>query len=333
MIFIDSSEKKTSLPAEHFSLDFTWVDNLEALTGADIMVTAEDLPIPDSRPKIEYHLDEGAFLIQAKMGLDIASSVGERMHNSLCRMRDLGAKLPQCILLCVGVVTCREEDEAYINGRRCIPPKNYWAIVSSLNRWCDRGGVVHYLHREALIESYLAGRQRDVKSYVENYVREAWPIKATYPDDPGDVLQVLVPVTDWRVTLRNMPGVALGPKKLNALAMRMAEEGRPDTLLEALIWLTRDDAPKSPGIGKGIKAKVRRHLGLGEGKNIITSTTFPVTITFPVGAEVGAVNGQWKRLKDGRIEARYNSHEELLTCAAVTGNHPQKVWEALGVET
>lgn len=331
MIFIDSSEKNTNLPVEHFTFDFTWLDNLEELTGADIMVTVEDAPAPTTMRRIQYHLSQGAFLIQVKIGLDIASSVGTRLHNSLYQMRETGAKLPQCILLCVGIVSCRD-GMAYVNGRECIPPKNYWAVVNSLNRWCDRGGAVHYLHREALIEDYLVGRQRDVKAYVEEYVKEAWPTKRDYPDDPGDVLQVLVPVRDWRVTLRNAPKLGLGPKKLNALAIEMAKAGEPDTLWAALTWLTRDDKPKVPGIGKGIKQKVKDHIGMEEGQNIVMTPHFPTTLIFPPNAKVGVVHNWWKKLPDGRIQARYESREQLALCIAAVGEHKPEIWEAIGVE-
>ena len=329
MIFVDSSEKKTNLPHELWDTPFTWADNLEALTGADIMVTLDDLA-PTTTRKVKYHLGKGAFLIQVKLGLDIASSIGARLHSSLYRMKELGAMNPQSILLCVGIMTCRD-DVAYIDGRESIPSKNYWALVSSLNRWCDRGGVVHHLHRPALIEDYLKGRQRDLQTYTTEYVKEAWPPPKSYPDDPGDILQVLIPVKDWRVTLRNAPKLGLGPKKLNALQGEMAQANEPDTLLTALIWLTSDDKPKVAGIGKGIKQKVRDHLGLKKGQNLIASRSFPTTLVFPATAKVGVVDGQWKTLPDGKIEARYDSQEQLALCTAAIGEQNPRIWEALGV--
>lgn len=331
VIFVDPSERKTNLPHEHWSIPFEWADSLEALTGADIMVTLDNLA-PTTMRKVRYHLDEGAFLIQVKIGLDIVSSVGQRLHNSLCRMKELGAMNPQSILLNVGIVTERDEI-AYVDGRESIPARrgNYWSVTSAHDHWGDQGGIVRYLHRPAQIERWLRNKERDLRAYKTDFVKEAWPPKKTYPDDPGNILQVLVPVKDWRVTLRNAPKLGLGPKKLNALQGEMAQAGEPDTLLTALMWLVSEDKPKVAGIGKGIKQKVRDHLGLQPGQNLVATPHFPTTLVFPATAKVGVVSGQWTKLPDGHIEARYESQEQLALCIAAVGEQNPKVWKALGV--
>ncbi len=50
---------------------------------------------------------------------------------------------------------------------------------------------------------------------------------------------------------------------------------------------------------------------------MLTDAHFPLTLTFPVQAQIAVVGGQCARLEDGRIRAKFNSQEELRLCMAV----------------
>jgi hypothetical protein len=332
MIFIDSSEHRSTSNFPKLSIEHAWVDSLESLTGADALVTIENEPTPSTERRVKFHLEQGAYLIQFKLGLDIASSVGQRLHRSLYQMREIGAKNPQCVLAYVGIITSKDDGTVLINNRRVYPPKmQYDSLMTALYRWCDRGGVLNPIRRIELIENYLEGKLRDIPVYQQMPVKESYPVKIDYPDDPGDVMQVIVPVTDWRITLAAMPGVGLGPKKLNRLQDDILKAKEPDTLFNALRRLVDSDAPKTRGIGKGIKGKVRTHLGLQEGQNLVVTPHFPTTLIFPANAKMAVVNRQWERLPDGKVKATYNNREELALCIASVGEHRDEVWEAMGI--
>lgn len=45
---------------------------------------------------------------------------------------------------------------------------------------------------------------------------------------------------------------------------------------------------------------------------------FPITITWPAGAPIAAIGGQWRRLEDGRIETVFYTKEELEICITLS---------------
>lgn len=58
----------------------------------------------------------------------------------------------------------------------------------------------------------------------------------------------------------------------------------------------------------------------------VSPEQWPVTITWPPGAAVAVIGGQWRRLPDGRIEAIYLSLPELRT--AITLTQYAREWSA-----
>jgi hypothetical protein len=47
-----------------------------------------------------------------------------------------------------------------------------------------------------------------------------------------------------------------------------------------------------------------------------TRARYPLTLIWPADAELAAISDQWQRLGDGRIEATYNTPDELALCLA-----------------
>lgn len=313
-------------------VDSFQINNLEALTGADYLVSLMDRPPPNTKSKVWRHLEDGdAVLVQLKIGLDLSSSVGPRMRESIERMRSAGARHYQCVLLPVGLMTADRDMGTVIDGREAkYAGKSYWAVHNALRNWNFRGGSVAYpLSRLSLVEPYLKGLEQWLQTVRNNPVKEAWAHRYDYPDVTDEIAQVVVPVGDWRVTFASMPKVGLGHRKLNTVRNMLLETNRPDTLLSAAELILNH---RVPGIGKVIKGRFREHLGLAEGESIVTSVSFPVTLTFPRGAEVACVDGQWVKGKDGRVTATYNSPDELAIAIASVGKVSPAIWAALGVD-
>jgi hypothetical protein len=45
-----------------------------------------------------------------------------------------------------------------------------------------------------------------------------------------------------------------------------------------------------------------------------TRARYPLTLIWPADAQLAAINDQWQRLDDGRIQATYNTPDELALC-------------------
>jgi len=49
-----------------------------------------------------------------------------------------------------------------------------------------------------------------------------------------------------------------------------------------------------------------------------SSVQYPVVLVWPADAKIAVINGQWRRLEDGRIEAIYHDRDELAWCIETT---------------
>lgn len=261
MIYIDTSESRANTTMPNISSAIE-VDNLEELTGADIMVSPIQMPAT-TETLIKKHLANGALLVQRKHGHDLPSSVGNRLNSSLGRMQNVGATQSQCILLFIGVLTANTYEEAVIN--RKTTRQNYWIVQAALSKWHDRGGVVEHLPRKSMIEPWCNMKLRHLDEYKESPTKEVWKSKP-HIEEMDDFLQVLQLVTDARNTLASLPGI--GPKMAQTLWDEF--DGR---VAEALCWLTNPERGKIAGIGPKTTENVREWLGL-EKANWMSLETF-----------------------------------------------------------
>lgn len=233
---------------------------LEALTGADVMVSAGEYPAT-TETLIRRHVEGGAFLIQRKSGFDLIGSLGDDLFESLGRMYAIARRPQQRILLFVGVLT-ESAGEVLIDGEVFQNRTDYFSVQGVLDKWVDRGGVVKFLPGEYLIPRWLKLQESHLREYADH------PIKMVFGDavqlteiEPGDPLQTVRVVKDWRRTLVSLPG--LGPE----LVQRVWEG--TENLGQALLLLTDPDfAGVIPGIGEGKIAAIRRYAGLSDDKFI-----------------------------------------------------------------
>lgn len=259
MVIVDPTEQDTDTRLPPIPGAVVWA-GLEALTGADLLLSALDAPA-STETLIRKHIAAGALLVQRKSGTDLVHSLGDRLNSSLARMHEVAPRrVGQHVLLFTGTLTCGPDGQALIDGHDAMG--KYWACVAALARWGDRGGVVETLPSDALIPQWVEMRLKHLREYADPaaavkqvYAPVEMPMDPPAPDDP---LQLPVAVRDGRLVLVQLRGI--GPK----LAERIWEYcGR--NLGWALTLLTDEGSPeehKIPGIGLQTIRNIREQFGL-----------------------------------------------------------------------
>lgn len=255
-IYIDPTEARTGsrLPAMQ---GVVVVDGLEALTGADLMLSVFSAPA-SSEHLIRKHITAGALLVQRKSGDDLINSLGAHLNSALDRMWTLTARPGQCVLLFSGVLTSDANGMALIDGR--MANRSYMSVLGGLSRWHDRGGVVEQVAGDDFIPAWC-----DMKlTHLKEYSTPGGEVKHFYPDtalrvvDKSDPMQMLIQVRDGRVTLATLPGI--GAKTADELWIWGG--GNLARILDALCTpatLKRADKPR--GIGPATIRAVRAWMG------------------------------------------------------------------------
>lgn len=292
-IFIDATEGRNTsalpdIPGAKVST------TLEALTGADIMISP--LTMPCTTPVlVTKHIKAGAILIQRKSAEDLVHSIGNRILSSLAKMRDTKACQWQCILLSTGFFVPNFSSGTIWVGRLLQDnpgqPGIIWhnvdwqykALATELRRYAMRGGTYIPLTCDEEIPSWCRQAEEDLIKLKQDNVKELWPDAKDYPPDPPlqeDVLQELRPVTDGRTVLSQFAGI--GPVIANTMWNTIREQNKtwrpgydPEpTLAQAIFWLSAEDPtkhnlPHVAGYGKGKRAAVRKQLGLWDGQDFM----------------------------------------------------------------
>lgn len=256
MIFIDSSETRSTSKMPHIESAIK-TDGLEFYTGADFMISRLQMPAT-TEMLIGKHIKNGALLVQRKHGMDLASSISERLNHSLAKMHEAGAKQSQCILLFIGMLFADKDGNALIDKRRTV--QKFWTIQASISKWHDRGGVYESIPRANMIERWCKMKLNHLDEYAVTRIKEVWATRQEVTRF-DDFLQVPVAVDDGRNLLVTLPGI--GPKAANALF----EEFDGD-IASILCWLTyppkEGNKQKIKGIGPKTIENVREYLGVDE---------------------------------------------------------------------
>lgn len=252
MIFIDPTEARdnTRLPLPVLRASQV-LPGLEALTGADLLISPHESPhiksLPDPLPEpfrlaIEKHITSG-LLVQRKTGRDLTSSIG-KLDEILGRLLHWTHR-PW--LLVVADIKCDREGQAIVDGR----PSNYtWAAVEGALAWWQlRGGMLTILEHDRLVAPWANGWLARLKKLSDS----------RYHHVSRQVQQVLL-APDCRDTLMSLPGI--GPERAQAL---LESQG---TLAWCLSYLSDPrsvDFAKIEGIGPKTIQSVRAWMGLKEG--------------------------------------------------------------------
>lgn len=256
-IFVESKASEINLPSA------VRVANLELLTGADMMISPLKMPA-STRQLIVKHLDSGAILLQLKYAEDLAASVGDRLNDSIARMRDVTLRTAQHWLVFIGTLGKDHEGSALINGHRTHRNVSFKTIDGAVVGWLARGGVWYALPRESMLEEWAGDMERRLGEYAAQQYKYVYNVKDfpdALPSIQDDPLQLPIRVRDGRVTILSLPGVGV------ELAERIwAYCGS----LKASLNLLTDEssAGKVEGVGKGKIEKIRAYFGLEAGESL-----------------------------------------------------------------
>jgi hypothetical protein len=241
MIFIDPSElRQISNLRKHISnVVYEPLPDLEAITGADVMISPDGLPSPFTENLLKHHIDCGAKLIQLKFGHDLPQSIMDgRLNEALLRMLKTGANSWQCLLLFVGLFSYDSiNGKLMINGQLTYGNPMKWEDAeSALVFWSERGGTLDFpLPSGNLIHKLFTIHQDHINRFRDGEIeRILWPKAPAFYDEieysnpylkKWGVAQKLVVVEDIRPMICSIPGVRIGPAKATAILDYMAGQG------------------------------------------------------------------------------------------------------------
>lgn len=287
MIIIDQTETSSDsrlppIPGAQIS------DMLEAVTGADIMVSLQKFPA-GTELLIRRHVSHGAILIQRKSGGDFLHSITtEAINVALARMIECGAKQFQRIIMSTGLFVESSAGTTLVGTIQQRHPTNVFvswfdsgvnhlAVETIKRRIGMRGGYYLPLNSDDDIPRTLHEFEKDLRLMRRQPVKEIVLLPNFPPDppDPDDPLQLPVVVRDDRRVLCALDGI--GPKRATALyqALKVYLKQRHQsdvepTLATLLWWASRSDAATM----KGVRRKVREQMGLCEGQDLRVVNTY-----------------------------------------------------------
>jgi hypothetical protein len=273
MIFIDPSELRDTSQLLRYISDVVYkpLAGLEALTGADVMISPSQLPLPRNDKLILSHIKNGSKLIQLKFGHDLPLSiVDDRLKEALSRMLNTGASSWQMCLLFAGLLGYDEtQGMATINGQLTHGdyPMTWSTIDQNLGFWIDRGGHTVILPSGKRIPEHFSNVQDRLNGYAgDKKVRTYFPKSPAFyheieSDNPTmrkwGVGQKLVKIDDLRPLLCSIPGTRIGPERATAIFNWMRENGIKQHMVGLWEILDNERILEVPGIGKKILDDMR----------------------------------------------------------------------------
>ncbi len=234
---------------------------LEALTGADLMLTRQpleltrisnDTPVP-ILSAFAIAVRNG-MLIQRKSGLDLLSSLDKLNRIQLKMMRFGG----ECWLLATGVIEAR--GGMVVLDKRVTKWK-YSTLMAKIVDWQRRGGYWYCLPDDEHLTAFVAAAEKRVTGDAVKVVATRQPAQSIVP-------------AGWWERLTAIPGFGL--TKAQALAEWLADGNYGfDTMAHALEYLSwekryvRDDHPNR--VGPSDFKNARAWLMLEPGQRIVTT--------------------------------------------------------------
>ncbi len=265
MIYVDSKELTPQKKLVSFLKpdSYTSISNLEAMTGADIMLSPDNkLPKPSTEYWIKKHIESGALLIQIKIGHDLPQSIqDDRMKDSQSKMIQAGAMPWQCVIIFIGILDDSNEG-ALINKQLTYGRVMSWkAIESALTMWGFRGGIPDRLPSGKKLNEKLEVYQGLInKIFVDGKTERSYHPKnpAYYEEVMVDTnidpttkewfnAQSLVTITDSRNAMKAFK--KMGNERVKLIWDWMGENAALDTFIGSLYDRSILEVP---GIGEGL---------------------------------------------------------------------------------
>ncbi len=275
MSYVDSKELSPQKKLVSFLKPDSYISvpNLEALTGADIMISPDiGLPNPSTELWIKKHIESGCYLIQVKIAHDLTQSIqDDRIKDSLSKMLLTGAQPWQCILLFIGIIEYSDEgvliNKKYTYGKR----KMKWGEVEvALDLWEVRGGRFRQILSGKQLDEKLGNYQKIINKITIDKQTE----RLHYPKTPAyyeeivvdaDIdpitkewfnAQDLVTITDSRNGMMSFPD--MGIERVKNIWEWMGELASLDTFIGSLY---NREILQVSGIAEGLWEKWIRWSG------------------------------------------------------------------------
>jgi hypothetical protein len=214
------------------------VDNIKqfpqirSVCGADAIVSTKPFP-PVSETLVRKHVESGAFLYRIVTPTDIKNVEAGRLLVNLNKMKELGAKPWQSVLL--------------LDASRTV--LDYELYMKKVDAWVLHGGV------------FMDTLGMPLRHYLD--WRDSNPMKQdtsiVYPVYKSP--QSTEIVTDWRSTVATFPGI--GYAGANTIQKLLVEKNQGNALIQALCFLTDwNEYKTSSGNWKIVRKKARDWMGL-----------------------------------------------------------------------
>lgn len=251
-IFVESRASEITLPHA------TRVEHLEEWTGGDMLLSRLSMPCA-TQTLLRKHIEEGALIVQVKIGEDLAASVGDRLNESIARMRECTRRVAQHWLLYLGTLGCDGDGLALINGHLTHTKMEFKTVDGAIVGWIARGGVFYSLSRVGLLEQWVWDMERRLENYSQQQYKMVFGVPQ-FPDDlpsvHDDPLQIPIAVKDARRALIGFKG--LGPELVNRVWEYCGD------FKSAMMFLTDEtNAGRIEGIGLKTIQSIRKQCGLG----------------------------------------------------------------------
>ncbi len=276
MIYIDPSEIRSNSKAlfllDEFGDDIYPVE-IEAETGADLMISPSSLPHPTTNFLLGHHIKSGATLVQLKFGHDLVSSIiDSRLKEAQSRMKLCGAAPWQRYLWAVGDFKSDETDDLLVDDRGVFTkrPFSFFQYQAAVSLWIKRGGHFMVMPQDDLVK-WIKIERASIDTVKKSPQRIFYPksphlYEEELPDlDNDDFVekewqdgQQLTMIDDWRNLLNILPGIA--DKKIRAIIQYMEDNDIDRNWYNFMELLGNGKLTEVAGIGSGIESKIKRYL-------------------------------------------------------------------------
>lgn len=232
---------------------------LEAHTGADILITPNELPE-------NVFAGLGLFLLNKAVnnGVLIQRKTGSDMTNSISKLTEIAGRMQAAkpilfYLAVIGKYTSSADGKVIVNGR-----KTGWEVASyvmKLDAWqAGHGGLLMQFDDDASFAEWIL--QKDKQAAKLSIANEKEPIEVRKGSS-------IVVSSDPRIAvLTGFPGI--GDKMAKAILEHVG-----GNLAWALVWLSLEDE-LIPGIGRNSKQLWRGVMGLEDKQTLIHSAKIPL---------------------------------------------------------
>lgn len=249
MIYLDQSEGRVGTRLSKDLLQYSRpCIGLEAQTGADLLISPVEPPLPDNvnRPPgsllLRKHTEAG-MLIQRKSGGDMLGSI-PKLSSILQRMQQWDSV---CWLLVCGKFQPDHDECVIADGHRS---GWQWAsLQGALDAWQLRGGLINHEPDDDFGAHWLNRWDLNIHKLRKDAIGHM-PVQK--------IAGGMFDPQPWKLTLQSFPDCG------EELSRQIA--GYCSTLMHSIWWMTDPTAPELKGIGPKRKEVWRRWLGLRDGE-------------------------------------------------------------------